>query len=105
MVTLDPTLPIAPVSFGPTPVASVPRAGLAGELDDQSLWMRTVEAALSSGRSVDHAITIGDRVISELWRRRGTRVSGAPTRAAGPGLAKCRGGRLARPSARHSSSV
>lgn len=101
MVTPDPTQPI---SFGPTPVGSAPRVASAGDLDDQSLWMRTVEAALSSGRSVDHAITIGDRVISELWRRRGTRASGA-TQAGRPGLAKCRSGRLARPSAPHGSAL
>jgi hypothetical protein len=50
-------------------------------LDDEALWMRTVEAALASGRGFVEALEAADGTMASYWRTQRT------TRR--PGLAKC----------------
>jgi hypothetical protein len=50
-------------------------------MDDEALWMRTVEAALASGRGFVEALEAADGTMASYWRAQRT------TRR--PGLAKC----------------
>lgn len=50
-------------------------------VDDEALWMRTVEAALASGRDFFEALEAADGTIASYWRARRQPIR--------PGLAKC----------------
>lgn len=50
-------------------------------MDDEALWVRTVEAALASGHGFFEALQAADGTMASYWRARRSPVR--------PGLAKC----------------